>query len=305
MMQLFFLVSPIFLVVVLGKTAQHLFIKDLNVWSGLNKLTYWLLFPSLLFYKTSTIDFSSVELPNFSVSLLLGFAAAVLCAFLLGKLRDESNATITSMMQGAGRHNTFIALAVVDQLFGSVGTAIGIIATAILVPFSNIVMVIFMSVLHRENRGNYITLVSDVLKNPIILSIALGMAVNYSGWSRDPIFYELAGILGKAALPVLLLCIGAGLQFRGLRNQLTLCIISSFSKMIIFPLITYLAAIYLGLSETITIIAVIFAIAPTSPAGYSLAKQMGGNAPLIASIISLQTALSVLVIPLAVLFVQS
>ena len=52
------------------------------------------------------------------------------------------------------------------------------------------------------------------------------------------------------------------------------------------------------------IVGVIFASAPTSSAGYALAKQMGGDAPLMATIISLQTLISVLAIPAAIMIVS-
>ncbi|MDG3087903.1 AEC family transporter [Vibrio hannami] len=304
MIDLFFVVVPIFLVIVLGKIIQLNFVQDLQSWTSLNKINYWMLFPSLLFYSISTIDFSSVSLPEFSASILFGFFVAVLFSLFLGKVLKQPASILTSVMQGAGRHNTFIALAVVAQLYGADGTAIGIIATAILVPISNIVMVVSMSVLLNENGRTYKRAFLELVKNPIIVAIALGLLINFAGWSRDPVFYELTGVLGRAALPIVLLCIGAGLQFRGLRNQAVPCIISCVSKMVVFPGMTYLAALYLGLSENLTMIAVIFSIAPTSPASYSLAKQMGGDAPLIASIISLQTVLSVFAIPLSVALMQ-
>ena len=46
--------------------------------------------------------------------------------------------------------------------------------------------------------------------------------------------------------------------------------------------------------------AMIFAIAPTGAASYPLAKQMGGDAPLMATLISLQTLISVVTMPLII-----
>lgn len=305
MANLFFLVLPIFLIILLGKIIQLKFVTDLASWNGLNKITYWLLFPCLLFYMTSTIDLNNLSLFGYSASLLIGFVLAVLAAYCFGKMCKADAPSLTSVIQGAGRHNTFIALAVVAQVFGESGTEIGTIATAVLVPFSNIVMIVSLSLMLNKSRDKKVNILFELIRNPIIVSIAFGLAINYLGWSQDPVFYELTGMLGKATLPVVLLCIGAGLQFSGLRNQVIPCVISCLSKMVLFPGVTYFIAVYVGLSESMTIIAVIFAIGPTSPAGFPLAKQMGGDAPLMASIISLQTTLSLLVIPLSIVLMQA
>lgn len=305
MANLFFLVLPIFLIILLGKITQLKFVRDAAVWNGINSIVYWVLFPCFLFYKTSTIDLKIVNLPDFSAALLGGFAVAVAAGYLFGKLCHIKVPALTSVIQGAGRHNTFIALAVVAQLLGESGTTIGTIATAVLVPFSNIVMVVSMSVLLNGGSEKKVNIALEIMKNPIIVSIALGLAINYMGWDQDPVLYELTGILGRATLPVVLLCIGAGLQFSGLRNQVKPCFIACAAKMALFPAVTYLIAVNLDLSLNLTLIAVIFAIAPTSTAGFPLAKYMGGDAPLMASIISLQTALSVVAIPIAVVLIQS
>ncbi len=147
-------------------------------------------------------------------------------------------------------------------------------------------------------------IVQDILRNPIILSIAAGLVFSLLKLERDFILYEFAGMLGRAT-PVLLLVIGANLRMGGLGGVARPVILSVVAKMLVFPLVTFLACRYTGVSADMTTIAVIFATCPTSPAGFPLAKQMGGDAPLMATIISIQTALAVLAIPLAILTVQA
>ena len=75
--------------------------------------------------------------------------------------------------------------------------------------------------------------------------------------------------------------------------------------MLVFPVVTLLGSVSFGLSPEMTVIAVIFAACPTSTAAFPLAKQMGGDAPLMATIISIQTALAVIAIPIAILLAQA
>jgi malonate transporter and related proteins len=77
--------------------------------------------------------------------------------------------------------------------------------------------------------------------------------------------------------------------------------LASVLKMGVFPASVYVITTYFMLSPTMVLIAVIFAAAPTSSAGYALAKQMGGDAPLMATLISVQTLLAVLIIPIVIL----
>jgi len=73
--------------------------------------------------------------------------------------------------------------------------------------------------------------------------------------------------------------------------------------MILLPLTVYFAALYLELAPIMTISAVVCASVPTSATADALAKYMGGDAPLMAMIISAQTLLAVVTIPMVILLV--
>lgn len=302
-MSLILLVLPIFLVITLGKTLQLTTIKGADIWDGINKISYWVLFPAFLFTETSKLDLSDPNIFQYSVSLILAYFAAMIFAYIAGKLAKESDPALTSVVQGAGRHNTFIGLAVTGQLFGAAGAAIGTVATAALVPLSNIVAVIMMGAILHKDAGKR-KLVQDLARNPIILSIAAGLIFNRFQLSQDFVLYQFTGLLGRATLPTLLLVIGANLRFGGFNSHVLPVIISTMAKMLVFPLVTFLACHLFALSSEMIVIAVIFATCPTSPAGFPLAKQMGGDAPLMATIISLQTAIAVIAIPIAISLAQ-
>ena len=64
------------------------------------------------------------------------------------------------------------------------------------------------------------------------------------------------------------------------------------SKAIIFPAIMFTMALALGITGLPLTIFVIFGVMPTAVSSYALAKELGGNADLMAEIISLQTIMS-------------
>lgn len=60
------------------------------------------------------------------------------------------------------------------------------------------------------------------------------------------------------------------------------------------PLFAYLIGTFLALSPILLAIVVIFSAMPTAPSAFILARQLGGDTRLMASIITFQTLLSVL-----------
>ncbi len=304
MTELTYLVAPIFLIILLGKFLRLFLVRDDLIWQQINKLSYWVLFPCLLFNKTSVIDFGSFSIGAFSVTLLMGFSASVVLAFVASKFFGLSNASLSSVMQGSGRHNSFVALAVVSQFLGEQGAMLGALAVAVLVSFSNIVTIIILTELLSNKQSGKNRVLLEVTRNPFIVAIFLGITFNVIGWGNIPILHEFTANVGKAALPLALICVGAGLRFAEARAHLIPTTIACFCKLIIFPTTAFGVARFFDLSDIMTMTVVIFAAAPTSSTAYALAKQMGGDAPLMATIISLQTLLSVLIIPGVILLLQ-
>lgn len=304
MMDLTLLIAPIFLIILLGTLLKWVLIKDEEVWHQVNKLTYWVLFPALLFNKTALIDFGEYPVFDYSASMMLGYLAALILAYVLCKLYGMGPQSLSSVVQGSARHNSFLALAVISQLFGEQGETIGALAVAVMVTFSNIITIIYMTAILSHRRSGYSVLISEVIRNPFIVAIAFGLLFNFTGWAQFTVVIDFTSYVGEAALPFALLCVGAGLRFYGAANYIYPTIIACMSKMIILPIITFAVARYFELSPMMTTSAVIFASVPTSSTSYALAKYMGGDAPLMAVIISVQMMLAVIVMPLAIILVS-
>src|SRR5262249_44876732 len=99
-------------------------------------------------------------------------------------------------------------------------------------------------------------------------------------------------ILGRASLAIGLLLVGAGLALGEALKPSAGVIIASFLKLALLPLFAILLSNVFGLSGPALAIVVIVASVPTAPASYVLARQMGGDAPLIAQILTFQTVIA-------------
>lgn len=298
------LIAPIFLIILLGKILRFTVISDDFIWGHINRLSYWVLFPCLLFNKTSVIDFADFAIGPLSFVLITGFSITVSLTFVMGKLYGLSPPSLTSVIQGGARHNAFIALAIVSQLFIEQGAMIGAIIIAILVTFTNIVVISIMTTLLSEQGISKAKIFSELKRNPIILSIGVGLFFNYMGWAHMPVIHDVTFNMGQTTLPIALLCVGAGLTINNISDNFMAVFITCISKLVIFPVSIYVLARLAELPHMVVVAAVIFAISPAGTVSYPLAKQMGGDAPLMATIISLQTLLSIFAIPMVIYLLQ-
>ncbi|MEE3098276.1 MAG: AEC family transporter, partial [Pseudomonadota bacterium] len=69
--------------------------------------------------------------------------------------------------------------------------------------------------------------------------------------------------------------------------------------------LTALACILAGLDGEVALLAVLFNSLPTASSSYVMARQMGGDAPLMASLVATQTVVAALTVPAAMLIAQA
>ena len=80
-------------------------------------------------------------------------------------------------------------------------------------------------------------------------------------------------------------------------------LLSCALKLVLMPIFAISLGLAFGLSGTNLAIVVCCASVPTASSAYLLARQMGGDAPLVAEILTLQTALAVITMPIAIALV--
>jgi predicted permease len=122
----------------------------------------------------------------------------------------------------------------------------------------------------------------------------MGSLINFSNINIPISIEKLLQILSNAALPLGLLSIGYTLVLKEIKSSKKDLTISTIAKFLILPITIYLFAKLFELDNSMISILVLFAIMPTAPSSFILARQLNGNLPLMTSIITVQTLLSVL-----------
>ena len=281
---------------------------DVSFWEINDKLCYWVLIPALLFHYISQINLSSEMLYSYSIIIYVGFFIAILTVLILGKLLGYPPERWTSILQGAVRQNAFIALAITGSLFGDEGLKIASIFMLIYVPSINIIIVTTMVMNFGQSKKNaskneFITVFIELSKNPFILAMIAGLIFSIAQSEKLKVIIDTSGLLGSAALPIMLLTIGAKIKVRDLALTITPILISNVLKLLALPLIAFFVANYLELSEIEVIVAVIFAAVPTAVSSHTLARQFGADDQLMTSIITTQVILSFVTIPILLAFI--
>jgi malonate transporter len=294
---------PVFLLIVLGAVLKRTLMRLDTQWHGLERLTYYVLFPMLLIQTLVKADLTGVPVAGVGGALMLAaLFVSLLCLALwpVFKRMNIDGAAFTSIFQGATRWQTFVALSVARILSGSAGLALASVALVAITPMVNIFSVAVLAHFASPERASARSVLMTVIKNPLIWACAIGLFINVTHLPLPKLWHEVADALGSSSLAIGLLVTGAGLHLKGLLRPSFAAAIGVVFKLVLMPLLAIALALWFGLSGTnLTIVAVCSAV-PTSPSAYVMARQMGGDAPLLAQIITLQTILAAITMPIVI-----
>ena len=292
--------APTFILIALGFGLIRFRLLADGFWRPAETLTYWVLFPALLIGSVAEADLSGM--PVLDLTLALGAAlAAVLAvtASLAPMLKSADGPAFSSVFQGVQRPNTYVALAAAGSLYGQPGIALAAFCAAIVVPLVNVFSTVGM--IHwahsgQGHRGKLI--VKAVVTNPLILSCVVGGALNWSGLGLTPVIGSTLKILGQASLSLGLLVVGAGITLTGLHAQRWPLLIAVAGKLVLLPVLVGTIAALRAVPTMPLEIAVLYASVPTSASSYVMARQMNGDANLMAAIITVSTLAAAVTMPL-------
>ncbi len=292
----------VFLVIAIGAALKSTHMIRRESWDGFERVTYLILFPAMIISTMASADLGST--PFFTmgatlvISLLTIAAALLLCRKALQTYLAIDGASFSSIFQGAIRWNSFVAFALATSLHGREGATLCAVAIAAMIPLLNFLSV---AVITRYAQGQKTSLSQygqAVIKNPFIWSCVIGLILNpLIKWIPAPVFAPIT-LIGQASLAAGLLAAGAGLEVQRIRRIGAPHLIAVIAKLMIMPLLAVAFAQIFSVTGTALSVTILSMSVPTASASYILARQLGGNAPLMAEILTLQTLGAMITIPL-------
>ncbi len=293
---------PVLLITCLGVLLRRVNFLSPEGWAAIDKTCYFVLFPAIIFKEIATADFTGVPVTGMALALMLAIAtmAVVLLALrprICGTLSIDGPA-FTSLFQGSTRWNALIALSIIPLAFGPGALALGAVAVAAMIPLLNIINVGVLS-LYGSGRGMRLRDVGQALAtNPYVLSSLGGVAWKLLGLPLPATAAVTLDLLGKGALGLALLAVGAGLQFTSSSSTKLSVYTATVLKLLIMPLFAGFWLWLLGVNGAAAAVALVCAGVPSAAGAYVLAQRMGGDGPLMAQIVTVQTICSAATLPL-------
>lgn len=292
-------VVPVFVLIAIGYGLRKSdFLPDAT-WRPIEKLSIHLLYPGFLIPAIWNADLSGGSAGAAGASAVIAVLIVAAVTLLSKPLIRVDGPAFTSVLQGVIRWNSFVFLPVIQSVYGAEGLALAAVMIAAIIPVTNIVCVVALARWGADQRGTRpLALARAVFSNPILLACLIGLALNFAGVPRLAGISDTLELLGGAALPLGLIVAGAGLSFAEVARRKWTVAGVSFVKLVVMPPLMWGLCVLLGGDELAQGVALLCGAAPGAAASYILARQMGGDAPLMAGIVALTTVGSALSIPI-------
>jgi malonate transporter len=289
--------APVFATIALGYGMRQIDIIDEGAWPALERLTYYLFLPALLIHSIASTDIN--DLPIDQVLIVVWLVLVIVVVMLLSMRRTFAfgDPSFAAVLQGAIRPNTYVALAAAFALHAEDALPSVALAIVAFVPLVNLFAVLGHARFGKAGAKSLMRLLLDVFTNPLILACAAGIALNRTNVEIPRGVDTLLEMLGRAALPLGLVTVGAALEFSQLRGKAGAILASSLFKLMLLPAMVMIGLNIARVEGVSADVVLLFAATPASISCYIVSRQMGGDAPLMAGIITLQSLAAALSLP--------
>ena len=302
MNEIFCSTLPIFLITLLGSIIKNKWLTSEEFWRGIEKLSYFVLFPAMLFNYVSTADLSVASIIKLVVALIISTILVSIGLIIYQKKYNIDKVQFTSIFQGSIRYNSYIFFGVSSPLLGSSGLSIVAVISSYMIIFTNILSVmIFAYYIPNKSvtntiRTSFVLMMKLIVRNPLIIASLVGFVLNYSNLELHLGLKKTLDSLSNAALAIGMLNVGAGLNFTIRREVLHNVIFTSFIKLVAFPLVSVIVLWLMSIEGIDRSVGILYSCLPCASTAYVLSRQLDGDPDSMASIITFTTFFSVVTI---------
>ena len=266
-----------------------------ELWDGVEKLVFWVLFPPLLFNSVAHAKLTGLDTAEFLLFGTLAMATGVFMAKAVNKMAPADPMTDASVRQTGYRFNSYICFA---------------LALNIWVPISNAIAVADLSYAAKTGGKTSVgSIVKSIFTNPLIVSTLAGLFANIlshlTGFQVPNFITKIFSSLGSASMATALLAIGAGLTVEDFARYKKLIALSTIQRLIVLPAVALAVAVATGLADTQTAALMCYAVVPTANSCYIMAARMGGNGPVVSDLTSVEVLVSLATIPMWCMALQA
>jgi hypothetical protein len=304
-MAFFTVIIQPFLLIALGFALSRHKLFPRSMWDGIEKLVYYVLFPPLLFTSVAHASISVLQSGLFLACGVGSMTCGIGLAYLVSKLAPADRRTDASIRQCGYRFNSYIGFAIVLALYGDIGLAFFALLVGVWVPISNAVAVADLAQAVRKEGSGISGVIASICRNPLIIATVAGLLLNTLGLAMPDLVTGIFKSLGNASLALALMAIGAGLRIEDFKAHRKLLALATIERLVLLPAVSLAAGLVFDLSTVKLGAMLCFTALPTANSCYILAVRMGGNGPAVADLTTIQTACSLVTIPLWMALLQA
>lgn len=288
---------PVFAYLILGILIKQTKLVPTLLWKYLGQSVYFLFIPILLFTSLYTANLSQAFNPQLLIFGITGMLALILLSMRIIKVLNLPLPQRPVIVQAVYRSNiTMIALPVLMRMYPSDEVAQLSIFVVLMVPFFNLAAILLYKI-YRKDPLKPLSIVLDVLKNPLIIGSILGILLNLLQLELPINLNIVVQLLRSLANPIALISVGASLAFQSLLKHKKLLLNLSLVRLLLVPALFFLFGYLCGFrhSELVAILLVFGAPLPT--AVYQMSIIYNADHELSAQTILIHVLGSMLTIP--------
>jgi hypothetical protein len=272
---------------VLGRTGR----QD---YAPLARTSFYLFNPSLAFVSmagaTVTADLlGRLVLLKVGVFLMLIALSAVVARRI--KLAGPAGSAfiLASTFANSGNYGLFVA----ESAFGAPGLSLAVICYVT----DNLLANSAGVYLAARGRATAQQAFVQVFRNPALYAVPLGLAVNHFGWTVPPPAMRVLELLGRAAVPTMLVVLGLQLALLP-RDQgnWTAVGVASVLRLVVAPLLGFLLVLPLGLTGLARQVGILQVAAPTAVLTSIIAARYNTEPGLVAGTVMVTSLASLLTV---------
>lgn len=293
---------PVFFVILLGWVLLRLGVLTEGFNKPANDYVFKCALPVSMFRSIAGMDFYSEFNPSFCLFCFVGTTVMFLAIWGASYLFIKDKGLVGAFAQASARSSAAIlGVAFATAIYGDAGMVPMMIMAA--VPFFNVYSVLILSFSPRVDEDGHLLPAAkgtkavkkaclDVLKNPLIIGIVLGLPFALFRWKIPTMVGSALSMVGGTASPVALLVVGASFSGGKALLRWKSAVVSSLVKLWLLPLIFLPLAAMMGFRGSEMIAILIMVGSPTTVAGFVMAKNMHADTVLTSNAVLISTVFS-------------
>ncbi|NMM48432.1 AEC family transporter [Marinigracilibium pacificum] len=287
-----------------GALLRNLRILPDNTYVGLNAYVINIALPSLSIYFISNLNFDISLLFPASVAWILVFISWIFFA-LVGKIFNWPDKLIGCLILTTGFANTsFLGFPIIEAFYGEEGLEKALIVDQVGSFMALSTLGLFIAQKYSHSTKSKTNIFKRLITFPPFIAFCIAILINFSGFSLHWTIAEAFHKIGITLVPVALVSVGIQWRINRQSVYIPFLIIGSIAKLIVFPIIIFIAYYFLGAYGITAKVSIMEAAMPSMITASILAINHNLKKDLANLMVGVGLVLSSIILPLWYYFLE-